>query len=118
MQITSAKVLDGYIVRFRLSDGTYIDRDFAFVRGGVFEPIWKDPRKFRQIRVVCGCPTWPNDVDLCPNAIMRGGIRSGRPSKFAIIGPRGTLISGRGVKEVVGRASSKRHRYLEVSAAE
>ena len=101
MQITRARALDGYIVRFHLSDGTYVDRDFAFVRGGVFDPIMKDRRLFSKIKVRDGYPSWPGEVDLCPNAILRGGLGRGRPAKFAIVGARGTLISGKGVKTVV-----------------
>ena len=100
MKITSAKVFDGYIIRFHLDDGTYVDRDFAFVNGGVFEPIKRDPKLFAKIFVRDGYPSWPGEVDLCPDAILRGGLGRGRPAKFAIIGPRGTLISGKGVKTI------------------
>lgn len=107
MKITRARVFDGYIVRFHLSDGTYVDRDFAFVRGGVFDPIMKDRKLFAKIRVLDGYPSWPGEVDLCPDAILRGGLSHRRPAKFAIIGPRGTLISGRGVKTVIAKSSVK-----------
>lgn len=100
MKIISAKVFDGYIVRFHLDDGTYVDRDFAFVRGGVFDPIMRDRRLFAKIAVKDGYPSWPGEVDLCPDAVLRGGLGRGRPAKFAIMGPRGTLISGRGVKTI------------------
>ena len=97
MKIVRAKVLVDHIIRFHLDDGTYVDRDFAFVKGKVFDPIMKDPEKFKQIRVRDGEPYWPGDVDLCPDAILRGGIGKGRPEKFATIGIMGTLWSGRGV---------------------
>jgi len=102
MKIVRAEVLYdyGYIVRFHLDNGGYVDRDFSLVHGGVFNPIIKDRKLFKKIRVRGGCPSWPNDVDLCPDAILRGGISRGRPAKFAIIGPRGTLISGRGVTTI------------------
>ena len=106
MQITRARVLGdyGWIVRFWLDNGTHVDRDFAFVRGEVFDPIWRDRRQFCRIKIVDGCPTWIGRdgqvVDLCPDAILRGGYSRGRPAKFAIIGPRGTLISGKGVKNI------------------
>lgn len=105
MKIVRARVFDGYIVRFHLSDGTHVDRDFAFVRGGVFDPIMRDRKLFAKIRVHDGFPSWPGEVDLCPNAILRGGMGRRRPAKFAIIGPRGTLISGRGVRSVFARRS-------------
>jgi hypothetical protein len=111
MKITGARVFDGYIVRFRLSDGTHVDRDFAFVRGGVFTPIMRDRELFAKIRVRDGYPSWPGDVDLCPDAVLRGGINRRRPAKFAIIGPRGTLISGRGVKTVF---TARRRREIDL----
>ena len=106
MQITGAKVLHdyGWIVRFRLDNGTHVDRDLALIHGGVFDPIWRDRRRFRRVRIVDGCPTWTGRgrqvVDLCPDAILRGGYGRGRPARFAIVGSRGTLISGKGVKSV------------------
>ncbi len=106
MKIIKAKVLHdyGWIVRFWLDNGTHVDRDFAFVSGPVFDPIWKDRRRFKSVKIVDGYPTWrgPDDsiVELCPDAVLRGGIGRGRPMKFAIIGPAGTLISGRGVKSL------------------
>ena len=100
MQIVRAKVFDGYIVRFHLDDGTYVDRDFAFVSGGVFKPIMRNRKLFSKISVKGGYPSWPGEVDLCPDAVLRGKIGRGKPAKFAIIGPRGTLISGRGVKAI------------------
>ena len=102
MKIRRAKVLHkyGYFIRFYLDDGTYVDRDFSLVHGGVFEPIMKDRKLFKKIAVRDGQPSWPDEVDLCPDAILRGGLRKGRPTRFAIIGPRGTLISGKGVKTI------------------
>jgi len=101
MKIVSAKVLVDHIVRFFLDDGTHVDRDFAFVHGGVFEPIMKNPKLFRKIKVVDGHPSWPGEVDLCPDAILRGGLGSRRPMKFAIVGAMGTLWPGKGVTSVV-----------------
>ena len=108
MKIVGAEVLDlyGWIVRFSLDDGTCVDRDFSLVRGGELDFIRKDRRKFRRIRIVDGCPAWRGRdgrlIDLCPDAILRGGIRRGRPAGFAIVGPGGTLIPWRGY----GRAGS------------
>jgi hypothetical protein len=106
MKIVKARVLHdyGWIVRFWLDDGSHVDRDFAFVSGPVFDPIWKDRRRFKSVKIVDGYPTWigpdGNVVDLCPDAVLRGGLGRGRPMRFAIVGPAGTLISGRGVKSL------------------
>jgi hypothetical protein len=94
MRIVRAKVMVDHIVRFYLDDGTHVDRDFSLIHGGVFESTWKDPKKFRRVRVVDGHPTWPGELDFCSDAVLRGGLGKRRPPEFAIIGPRGTLLSG------------------------
>lgn len=101
MGIVGARVLGryGWIVRFRLDDGTCVDRDFSLVRGGVLDFVREDRRKFRRIGIVDGCPAWRGRdgrlIDLCPDAILRGGAGRGRPARFAIIGAGGTLIPWR-----------------------
>jgi hypothetical protein len=79
------------VVRFRLSDGRDIDRDFGLVEGGVFTATWADPRKFAEISVAGGSPSWPGELDFCADVILRGGLK-GRVPKFAFVGP-GCLIS-------------------------
>ena len=96
MKIIKAKATVDYFVRFWLDNGRYVDRDFSLVRGPVFDPIWNDPRKFRRVRVIDGVPTWPGDVDVAPEGILRGGEK-GRIPKIAIIGARGTLISAKAI---------------------
>jgi len=91
MKIVRAKVLVDHIIRFHLDDGTYVDRDFAFVKGKVFDPIMKDPKKFKQIRVRDGEPYWPGDVDCalmqsCVVVLAKVDLK-----KFATIGIMGTL---------------------------
>ena len=79
------------MVRFRLSDGRDIDRDFSLVEGGVFTETWADPRKFAKVFVAGGDPSWPGGLDICPDVVLRGGLK-GRVPRFAFIGP-GCLIS-------------------------
>lgn len=112
VKITRAMALVDHIVRFYLDDGTYVDRDFAFVHGGVFEPIMKNPSLFKKIKVTDGHPSWPGEVDLCPDAILRGGIGRWRPMKFAIVGAMGTLWPGRGVTTIVGKRKHKKVRRV------
>lgn len=35
---------------------------------GVFEKL-KDPKEFRQVKVVAGVVTWPGELDLAPDAM-------------------------------------------------
>ena len=79
------------MVRFRLSDGRDIDRDFSLVEGGVFTETWNDPKKFRKVFVAGGSPSWPGELDFCPDVVLRGGLK-GRVPRFAFVGP-GCLIS-------------------------
>ena len=79
------------MVRFRLSDGRDIDRDFSLVEGGVFTATWADPKKFAKVFVAGGSPSWPGELDFCPDVILRGGME-GRVPRFAFVGP-GCLIS-------------------------
>ena len=94
LSIARVRVLpDSYVLRLRLTDGSVVDRDFAFVRGPVFDRIWRSPRRFRQVRVVRGGLVWPGDVDVCTDAVLWGGLPHGRPRSRAMIGPRGTLVA-------------------------
>ena len=79
------------MVRFRLSDGRSIDRDFSLVEGGVFTKTWNDPKKFAKVFVAGGDPSWPDGLDFCPDVVLRGGLK-GRVPRFAFVGP-GCLIS-------------------------
>jgi hypothetical protein len=103
VKIVKAKVLVDHIVRFNLDNGTYVDRDFSMLSGEVFDSIWKDPKKFKKVRVIGGCPTWPNDVDFCPDAVLWGRFGKKQPARFALIGRGGSLHSGRGVKQLTIR---------------
>jgi Peptidase family M41 len=91
VKITRARVLHDHVVRFRLDNGKYIDRDFSLVEGGVFTETWDNPRKFSKVFVVDGHPSWPGELDLCSDVILRGGIKGTVP-RFAFVG-RGMLIS-------------------------
>ena len=89
--LARARVLHDYVVRFRLSDGRDIDRDFSLIEGGVFLRTWADPKKFAKVFVAGGDPSWPGGLDICPDVVLRGGLK-GRVPRFAFVGP-GCLIS-------------------------
>jgi hypothetical protein len=99
MKIVRAEVIVDKIVRFYLDDGTHVDRDFAFVSGEVYDPVFEDPAEFKKIKIRDGHPSWPGDVDLCPDALLFGRLGRGRrPVRFATVGARGCLWSGRPVR--------------------
>jgi hypothetical protein len=91
VKITRAEPLESYVVRFHLSDGRRVDRNFMFLRGGVFEKIRRDPRRFRAVKVLGGVPTWPGGVDLDPNVVLRG-FGKGRIPNDAVVGQGGKLL--------------------------
>lgn len=94
LRILRAKVLSvGHVVEFTLSDRTKIERDFSNMSGPVIDPIWRDRKKFEKLKVVQGVPTWPGNVDFCPDAIIWGGFPSkrGKPLVRAKIRKNGRL---------------------------
>jgi hypothetical protein len=91
VKITRAEPLEGHVVRFHLSDGRRVDRNFMFLRGGVFEKIWREPRRFRAVKVVEGVPTWPGGIDLDPGVVLRG-FRKRKIPRYAVVGQGGRLL--------------------------
>lgn len=70
-KVTKAEPLGGYRLRFRFSDGSVGERDFANVVAGggtMLEPL-RDPAYFARVFIEFGAPTWPNGYDLAPNAL-------------------------------------------------
>ena len=77
VRIESVKVLDGFKVRLIFSDRTEKTVDLApLLQGPIFEPLRKDPVKFREIRVdpELGTIVWPNGADICPDLLYHGRV--------------------------------------------
>ncbi|MDP9224301.1 MAG: DUF2442 domain-containing protein [Actinomycetota bacterium] len=73
VRITSAKPLDGYVLRVDFSDGTHRDVDLEQeLWGPVFEPL-RDLEFFRRVAVdpELGTVVWPNGADMDPD-VLRG----------------------------------------------
>jgi len=77
-----------------LSDGTTVERDFSFVRGGVLDRLWRHDRLDPRVRVMRGGLTWPNAIDFELDLILWGWPRSRarRPLERALVGCDGALI--------------------------
>jgi len=61
--------------RVRLTDGTTVERDLsALLVGPMFQEIRENPARFREVRVEAGTLVWPNGADLCPDAVIWGGL--------------------------------------------
>jgi hypothetical protein len=74
LRIREVKVLEGFKLSLKLTDGSLIERDVSrLLVGTVFEPIRKDPAVFARVRVEGGTVVWPNGADLCPDVLIWGG---------------------------------------------
>jgi Protein of unknown function (DUF2442) len=70
-----ASPLHPYLVELELTNRQIVRRDIAhLVQGAAFEAIRKDESLFRQVRAEAGGLAWPNGADLCPDAILWGGL--------------------------------------------
>ncbi len=85
IRVQSVKVLEGYQVHLFFTDGTEKTVDLSpYLRGPVFDPLKKDPAKFRQVRVdpELGTIVWPNGADVCPDVLFHGRVPAS-PEKAA-----------------------------------
>jgi len=75
VRIREAKPLDHYRVQLTLTDGRVIERDLEpMLVGPVFDEIREDQARFREMRVEGGTLVWPAGADLCPDALIWGGL--------------------------------------------
>lgn len=74
LRIQRAEWISDFRVRLQLTNGLTVERDLAgVVRGGVFEPLRKDPKRFRAFDIIGGTLAWPNGADLDPDVLIWGG---------------------------------------------
>jgi hypothetical protein len=73
-RVAHVEVLPGFRLHVRFNDGTEGDVELSgFLNSasvGVFAPL-RDANLFAQARVECGAVTWPDDLDLAPDAMHR-----------------------------------------------
>lgn len=84
-RVKSVKVLEGFKVELTFTDGTQKALDLSpYLRGPIFEPLRKDPAKFRQVCVdpELGTIVWPNGADVCPDVLIHGRVPAS-PEKAA-----------------------------------
>jgi len=75
-RVRSVEPLDGFALRIGFDDATVREIDLeSELWGPVFEPLRRDPRLFREVRVdhELGTIVWPNGGDLDPDVL------NGRP---------------------------------------
>ena len=73
-RVSLVEALPGFRLRVRFNDGTEGTVEMAeFVNSpaaGVFVAL-RDEKYFRRAKVIMGAVTWPNDLDLAPDAMHR-----------------------------------------------
>ena len=85
IRVKSVRVLDGLQVRLVFTDGTEKTVDLSpYLHGPIFDPLKRDPAKFRQVKVdpELGTIVWPNGADVCPDVLFHGRMPAS-PEKAA-----------------------------------
>lgn len=69
-EVTSVEVTGPTTIRVSHVDGTVAEHDLArtIARGGVFTAL-QDPELFKQVSIDHGVVTWPDELDLAPDAM-------------------------------------------------
>ena len=76
--VTEVSIKSDNTLFVRFKDGVQGTVEFAnSFFYGVFEPL-KDPKEFRQVRIVDGVVTWPGELDLAPDAMHDEIQKSGK----------------------------------------
>ena len=69
-KITQVEAMEGYHISLSFADGTSGEVDLSDLAGrGVFA-AWRDYAEFQKVMIgETGELIWPNEVDLCPDAL-------------------------------------------------
>ena len=72
IKVSRVEWLGGHRLRFRFSDGTGGEHEFAAMvaePGPMIEPL-RDSAYFSQVFLEDGAPTWPNGFDMAPRWVQ------------------------------------------------
>lgn len=87
VRVKSVEPLEKFRVRITFQNEVQKEIDLErFLRGEIFEPIRKDPKKFRSVKVIGGTIGWDNGADIDPDVLyydlrpawMEESIEAGR----------------------------------------
>jgi hypothetical protein len=73
IKVVEIEALEGFRLRLRFSDGASAISDLSELiasDGPMLEPL-RAPPFFARVFIEQGCPTWPNGLDLDPEALYR-----------------------------------------------
>ena len=70
VRVKSVKPLENFLVRITFQNDVQKEIDLEkFLHGEIFEPIRKDPKVFRSVKVVGGTIGWDNGADIDPDVL-------------------------------------------------
>lgn len=70
VRVKSVEPLDEFRVRITFQNDVHKEIDLErFLRGEVFEPIRKDPKVFRSVKVIGNTIGWDNGADIDPDVL-------------------------------------------------
>ena len=70
VRVQAVEPLENFVVRITFKDGVQKDIDLEkFLRGEIFEPIRKDPKVFRSVKVIGGTIGRDNGADIDPDVL-------------------------------------------------
>jgi hypothetical protein len=87
IRVKSVEPLEKFRVRITFQNEVLKEIDLErFLRGEIFEPIRKDPKIFRSVKVIGGTIGWDNGADIDPDVLyyvlkpawMEESIEAGR----------------------------------------
>jgi hypothetical protein len=75
VRIAKATALEPFRLRLELTDGQVVERDVGHLLDGkCFERLRSEAAAFAAVRAENGTVVWPGGVDLCPDAVIWGGL--------------------------------------------
>ena len=84
IRISKVIPLDEFEVEITLTTGEVVRRDLLrLLDGPIFDTIRSDLKQFRQVRAEAGTLVWPGGIDLCPDAVIWGGLPRADSSSWA-----------------------------------
>jgi hypothetical protein len=70
VRVQSVEPLEKFRVHLTFKNGVRKEIDLEkFLRGEIFEPIRKDPKIFRSVKVIGGTIGWENGADIDPDVL-------------------------------------------------
>ncbi len=70
VRVRAVEPRQGFKVLFTFDNGTQREIDLEpYLRGPIFEPLRKDPAKFRAMKLEGGTIAWDNGADIDPDVL-------------------------------------------------